>query len=198
MNTFKQFANSTIKASPILTEEEIELLLRENNLDPLYRYAYRIAGFVTVYMRRKGPQLDDGDWQDAAQECMIEFPSILEQYRASDAPFLRYMSRAFQNTIRRYAWGSANGGTGSFDTDAELVVYLTHGGGDWGTLVEPLTAPSGVTVFEDEENNEHMLTVQESTGFTMRDSLVELMAEEAMERALRHAKRHPKPGPREW
>jgi hypothetical protein len=197
MDTFKQFANSTIKASPILTEAEIELLLLASNHDALYRYAYRIAGFVTVYARQNAPAgIDDTDWQDAVQECMVRFPGILATYRRTDAPFLRYMSRTFQNVIKRYLWDVIKGGTGSSNTIADPTTYLDHLTGEWGSF-SPLPGAGTQEGQSEDSDMPFSLNVPESTGFGTRDPLVELMADEAMERAMRYAKRHPKTGPKE-
>lgn len=186
MDTFKQFANSTIKASPILSEAEIEQLLVCNNHEPLYRYAYRIAGFVTVFARQNAPVgIDDTDWQDAVQECMIRFPGILNTYKRTDAPFLRYMSRTFQNVIKRYLWDVVKGGTGSSNTVSVAAIGLDFLDGEWG-LNTPAT--------EDEESG---ISPIESVGFTTRDPLTELIAEESMIRAMKYSTRHPKPGPKE-
>jgi hypothetical protein len=205
MNTFKQFANQTIKASPILTEEEIEALLQENNIEPLFKYAYRIAGFVSVYVRRKAPaRVDETDWQDAVQECMVKFPEILKSYSKTEAPFLRYMSRAFQTIIREYLWTTVKGGTGKASTGAQTIEHLDHVVGEWGTFDLPLDCLHGEMLIHDDsgsaQNAEHTVTfsIPQSAGFTTRDPLVELMAEEAIYRALRYAARHPKPGPKEW
>lgn len=176
MNTFKQFANDTIKASPILTEEEIAALLASNNHEPLWRYAYRIAGFVAVYVRQKAPKdIDDDAWKDAVQECMSQFPSILERYTKTDAPFLSYMSRRFQTTMQRYLWDMHKGGVG----------------GGRGAATKPIAVdtlnPTDAALFAS----------LESTAFGTRDPLVELMAEEAMMAALKYAKKFPRPGPKE-
>lgn len=197
MDTFKQFANSTIKASPILSEVEINQLLQDSNTEPLYRYAYRIAGFVTVYARQNAPRgIDDTDWQDAVQECMIRFPGILATYRRTDAPFLRYMSRTFQNVIKRYLWDVIKGGTGSSNTVAEPVYYLEQVMGEWGSF-EGLTSSGTQEVQTEGVDEPYILHVPESSGFGTRDPLLELMAEEAMIRAMRYSARHPKPGPKE-
>jgi hypothetical protein len=182
VNTFKQFAESTIKASPILTEGEIEQLLLDDNTEPLWRYAYRIAGFVAVYVRRKAPAgLDDDDWSDAVQECMAQFPIILERYTKTEAPFLKYMASRFQTIMQRYVWQLVKGGTGGSRSGAQGVESIN---------------PEVRAVGEEEVTT--VLENVESTAFTTRDPLVELMAEEAIYHALRYAARHPKPGPREW
>jgi hypothetical protein len=183
MNTFKQFAEGTIKASPILTEAEIEAFIASGDTDPLYRYAYRIAGFVCIYCRTRAPiGVDDTDWQDAVQECMTRFPSILKTYKKSEAPFLRYMTRAFQSIIIKYLWSVVKGGTGSGETEAQASGYLDRSYGDWGLL-----------------DNDGFLIARQSTAFGTRDPIIELMAEEAVIAALRYAEEHPKRGPkREW
>jgi hypothetical protein len=177
MDTFEQFADMTIAASPILTEAEIEYALANKDTDTLFRYAYRIAAFITVYCRTKVPtQTDDGDWQDAVQECMVSFPTLLERYNSTKAPFLKYMSHSFQFIIRRYLWTLANGGTGSADTSAIPVVAFTYDAtedrvDDW--IDDIILSDSYL----------------ESTAFSTRDPLVELLAAESVQEALKLIKR---------
>jgi hypothetical protein len=168
MKSFEDFANSTIQASAILTEDEIEALTASGNAEDsrkLWLYAYRIASFVTVYARQKLPtNFDELDWQDAVQECMIQYPTVLANYDKRQAPFLRYMSSAFQFIIRRYMWGLNKGGMGSADTAA----------------MAPLS-------FEDTRDNAAQVfdnMVGHTEAFGTRDPLIEAMAEDDVKAAL--------------
>lgn len=171
MDNFEDFANMTIAASPILTDVEIDRALYAKDTERLFKYAYRIAAFVTVYCRAKAPsQTDDTDWQDAVQECMAQFPALLERYDVSKAPFLKYMSQNFQFIIRRYLWTLANGGTGSSDTDAQPPLSMD--------------ALDSTYYDSDAEIEEVYENVPESTAFGTRDPLIELLAAESVKEAL--------------
>ncbi len=170
METFEQFANSTIKASEIITDEEIQRCLKDGDTDKLWNYAYRIAGFVTIYCRSKAPiDTDEGDYQDAVQHCMTAFPKLLELYEPPRMPYLKYFSQHFQRIIVRYLNTLANGGMGSYDTDAEQV-----------RVVEWLER-------DDEESYSEIDSV-ESTAFGTRDPMVEMMAQQDAEYAIAYAR----------
>ena len=167
MKSFEDFANSTIKASAILTEDEIEALTASGNAEDsrkLWLYAYRIASFVTVYARQKLPTgFDELDWQDAVQECMIQYPKVLANYDKRQAPFLRYMSSAFQFIIRRYMWGLNKGGMGSADSAAMAPLSFEE------------TRDNAANAFAADAHTE---------AFGTRDPLIEAMAEDDVKAAL--------------
>jgi hypothetical protein len=170
MDTFEDFANSTIKASAILTEEEIQKCLKDKDTKRLWEYAYRIAGFVTVYVRGKIPvDTDEGDLQDAVQQCMVAFPDLLQRYEPPKMPYLRYFSQHFQRIIVRYLNTLANGGMGSYDTDAEQVRHV-----EWAEVT-------------DEEAIQEIDGV-ESVAFGTRDPMKELMAQQDAEYAVAYAR----------
>jgi DNA-directed RNA polymerase specialized sigma24 family protein len=175
MDTFKQFLESTADASGMLSEESVQALIARNTedaFDELYAFAYRIAGLVSIYARKTAPDgLDDGDWQDAVQECMVAFPSILERYSATDAPFLKYVSRAFQNVIKDYLWSLAKGGTGTARSGAQTTESETN---------------------DDEQEEDIFGDDLESYSHVTRDPLDELLAEEAMHDAIVYASFHRK------
>jgi hypothetical protein len=126
MSTFAQFTKETIAASPVLTEDEVRALLSstdEADKKKLWLYAWRVAAFVAYYCRSKTPVVSDADWKDAANECMLHYPRLLETFKPEgNKLFLSYMSNAFQFVIRRYVWTLAKGGLGSADTEAPLPV----------------------------------------------------------------------------
>lgn len=175
MNTFEDFANTTIKASKIIKQDEAEALLAANNVKALWEYAYRVASLVVVYCKPRLPkQVDETDYQDAVQDAMTAFPEWLEGYDASKAPFLRYISYKCQNHIVRYLWTVVNGGTGSYDSWAQPTVQF-----------DSIEEDSNLI---DEDIGE-MAQESESIAFGTRDPMVEAMAEETAKRAFKYAEK---------
>jgi len=184
MDTFKQFLEETEKASGVLTEIQVQTLLEAVGEQPyktLYGYAYRIAGLVAVYVRSKTALdgLDEGDWQDAVQECMVQFPTVLDRYSKSDAPFLKYVARSFQNILKDYVWTLSKGGTGTAASAAEQTSSYED---------------AAVSNDMDEEDSSYSL---ESTSHSTRDPMQEMISEETVrELVIRAAFKRTKRGPR--
>ena len=181
MKSFEDFANSTIQASAILTEDEIEALTASGNAEDsrkLWLYAYRIASFVTVYARQKLPaSFDELDWQDAVQECMIQYPTVLASYDKGQAPFLRYMSSAFQFIIRRYMWGLNKGGMGSADSAAMAPLSFEE---TRDNAANAFAADAHDAMADQVFDN----MVGHTESFGTRDPLIEAMAEDDVKAAL--------------
>lgn len=193
MTTFKQFIKINTKHSSILSDAVIAAHLALRSSDEshkvLYAYAYRLAGAVGTYMRAKRDEtMDDTDWQDAVQDCAMQYPQLLASFKRktptdTDDAALReafdaYLCRAFQRIIWHSIWGNIRGGTGGPRSKAYPI--------------ESLEGP------EDTEFNADPDYIEaESTAFGTRDPMVEAIAEQEATNAVTHRLNNPKKG-RTW
>jgi len=98
VTTFKQFSDQAIKASPLLTDDEIAVLLRDNLREPLQRYLFRIAAYAVNEIRLSDDNWrDDEDYIDATLAALQSSDAILSAER------LYKLSTYAQATFRREA-----------------------------------------------------------------------------------------------
>lgn len=98
MTTFKQFSDQAVSASPLLSDAEIAILLRDNLHEPLQRYLFRIAVYaVNEIMLAEDGCRDDADYIDAALAALQSSDAVLRAERKYK------LSTYAQATFRREA-----------------------------------------------------------------------------------------------
>ena len=162
-------AKLAIAGSPELTQDEIvALLATEKPVERLFPYAYRVAALATRFVRRGAISVDDGDWQDVLQECMIAYPRILANYKPDAGPLFKYLAGAYIRIMRHTLRDITNGGMGSWKTEAEFPFSyeeLAVFEGDDGTLTE-------------------VMSYGDNERFGMRDPAIETQAHDDVKQAI--------------
>ena len=175
MNEFKDFAESTIDNCPILTNQQIVDHVTAGDLKPVLLHCYRLASFLTTTIRSSVPEgIDDGDWQDAVQECMALSPRIIELWKL-DVKFNSYVGGAYKRIMRDYLWSVAKGGMDYSRGSAQVTVQLFEA----GTEDTPLSEGTDEYAMK----NFDVFTADDP-GFGLRDPLDEAIAEQEATRAL--------------
>ena len=179
MTTFKQFSDHAIKASPLLTDDEIAILLRDNLQEPLQRYLFRIAAYAVNEIKQAEIAVhDDEDYIDACLECVTIFPKILRTYKQDRDRLSTFAQESFRRAAVRYLAVCDRGGMA--------------GTGRWLDSVPPTLSLEDMSPTHDEDGNESDDTWDDFTAYDgppmgYGDPLEELIRHETAKDAIKFA-----------
>jgi hypothetical protein len=169
---FETMTKRAIAGSPELTEDDVASALC-NDARALYPYGYRVAALVARYVKRSAISVDDEDWQDCIQECMAQFPSIINGYDPSKGKLFKYLAGAYINIMRSYLKRSANGGMGSARSGATFTVSYDD-----------------IAYRAEGDVSEEILSYGDGERFGMRDPYIETEAHDRVKQAMIFAAHH--------
>ena len=151
------FDQNIIDSCPILSNSELSNLIEQGKMEPIYLHCYRLARYVTDNARRKVPSslIDDDDWRDAVQECMLLVPEIVRDYEPSKK-FNSYAGRIFERTALAYMRRLTGGGIASDRTQrrpdkrVHLMELFTDADSEDSRELSYIDPPMGFRSPEDE------------------------------------------------
>lgn len=119
---FDDFVSMIRAQCPILSNEAIRGYKAAGTYAPITLHAYRLAAYIATVVAQKAPadRIDDDDWQDAVNECMLHCTKLINDWR-QEASFNAYAGRVFYNIILRYIWALQKGGVASAQ-EPDIVV----------------------------------------------------------------------------
>lgn len=179
MKKLKDYVTASVKGCAALTDDQISAAIGTGDKKTLYAYAQRVAALGAVWCQRSAPEIDDDDWLDAAQECLINFEEILAKWEPVRGPLFQFLTVHFRVVMVKYVRELANGGMGGSKSGAQFTVSLD--------ALQYTDIPDETGFSDDFEHHEN-LTNDSDAPFGMRDPLIESMAYERVRSALRDVK----------
>lgn len=111
MPQFSKFVDNIRNKCRILDNAAITAYKAAGEVNPIMEHSYRLAAYIAYTVAERSPteHLDDTDWQDAVNECMLHVPRIIMTWN-NTASFNGYAGNAFKTIILQHVWKTTKGG----------------------------------------------------------------------------------------